>query len=117
MKAIGVIPVRYGSVRFPGKPLAPIHGKPMIQWVFEGARQSSLLDRVVIATDDERIMAAAVSFGAEAKMTFSAHASGTDRAAEVAAQTDANRAGIAIHRASPHTTLKKFVLEAISKPI
>jgi 3-deoxy-manno-octulosonate cytidylyltransferase (CMP-KDO synthetase) len=88
-KSIGVIPVRYGSVRFPGKPLATILGKPMIQWVYDGARQSRLLDRVIIATDDDRIMAAAASIGAEAKMTSPDHASGTDRIAEVARDTDA----------------------------
>jgi 3-deoxy-manno-octulosonate cytidylyltransferase (CMP-KDO synthetase) len=88
-KAIGVIPVRYGSVRFPGKPLAPILGKPLLRWVYEGARQARLLDRVIIATDDERIMAAAASIGAEARMTSPDHASGTDRVAEVARDTDA----------------------------
>lgn len=88
-KAIGVIPVRYGSTRFPGKPLAPILGKPMLQWVYEGARQARLLDRVIIATDDARIMDAAASIGAEAKMTSPDHASGTDRVAEVARETDA----------------------------
>ena len=88
-KTIGVIPVRYGSVRFPGKPLAAILGKPMVQWVYEGARQARLLDRVIIATDDDRIMAAAASFGAEARMTSPAHASGTDRVAEVVRNTDA----------------------------
>lgn len=87
--AIGVIPVRYGSVRFPGKPLAPILGKPMIRWVYEGACQSSLLDRIIIATDDERIMAAAASIGAEAIMTSPNHVSGTDRVADVARGTDA----------------------------
>ena len=88
-KAIGVIPVRYGSTRFSGKPLAPILGKPMLQWVYEGARQARLLDRVIIATDDARIMDAAASIGAEAKMTSPDHASGTDRVAEVARETDA----------------------------
>jgi 3-deoxy-manno-octulosonate cytidylyltransferase (CMP-KDO synthetase) len=88
-KVLGVIPVRFGSVRFPGKPLAPILGKPMIRWVYEGARQSRLLDRIIIATDDERILAAAVSIGAEAKMTSPDHVSGTDRVAEVARDTDA----------------------------
>jgi len=88
-KAIGVIPVRYGSTRFPGKPLAPILGKPMLQWVYEGAREARLLDRIIIATDDVRIMDAAASIGAEAKMTSPDHASGTDRVAEVARETDA----------------------------
>jgi 3-deoxy-manno-octulosonate cytidylyltransferase (CMP-KDO synthetase) len=88
--AIGIIPVRYGATRFPGKPLAPILGKPMVQWVYEGASRAARLDRVIIATDDERIMAAARGFGAVAEMTSSLCASGTDRVAEVAARTDAD---------------------------
>jgi 3-deoxy-manno-octulosonate cytidylyltransferase (CMP-KDO synthetase) len=88
--AIGIIPVRYGAARFPGKPLAPILGKPMVQWVYEGASRAARLDRVIIATDDERIMAAARGFGAEAEMTSSLCASGTDRVAEVAARTGAD---------------------------
>jgi len=88
-KAVGVIPVRFGSTRFPGKPLAAILGRPMIQWVYEGVRQSRLLEQVIIATDDQRIMDAAAAFGADARMTSSDHASGTDRVAEVARATDA----------------------------
>jgi 3-deoxy-manno-octulosonate cytidylyltransferase (CMP-KDO synthetase) len=83
--AIGVIPSRYGSTRFPGKPLALILGRPMIRWVYEGARKSKLLSRIIIATDDVRIAAAARGFGAEAVLTSPDCASGTDRAAEVAA--------------------------------
>jgi 3-deoxy-manno-octulosonate cytidylyltransferase (CMP-KDO synthetase) len=78
------IPARHGSTRFPGKALAPIHGKPMLQWVYERARASGASD-VMIATDDAAIAAAASSFGAAARMTSAAHASGTDRLAELAA--------------------------------
>jgi 3-deoxy-manno-octulosonate cytidylyltransferase (CMP-KDO synthetase) len=94
--AIGIIPVRYGATRFPGKPLAPILGKPMVQWVYEGASRAARLERVIIATDDERIMAVAHGFGAEAEMTSAACASGTDRVAEVAARTEAVEAGAAM---------------------
>jgi 3-deoxy-manno-octulosonate cytidylyltransferase (CMP-KDO synthetase) len=87
--ALGVIPVRYGSSRFPGKPLAPILGRPMVQWVWEGVSRAARLGRVVVATDDVRILEAARGFGAEAEMTSSSCASGTDRAAEVAARHDA----------------------------
>jgi len=87
-RAIGIIPARYGSTRFPGKPLASILGKPMIRWVWEGASRSRLLSRVIIATDDARIFDAAKAFGAEAMMTSPDHASGTDRAAEAAARLD-----------------------------
>lgn len=83
-KALGVIPVRWGSTRFPGKPLAVISGKTMIERVWDRARRATGIERLVIATDDDRIFAAASSFGAEVRMTRPDHASGTDRAAEVA---------------------------------
>ncbi len=79
---IGVIPARWGSSRFPGKILFPILGKPLLQWVVERARQATVLDRLLVATDDERIRAAAQAFGAEVAMTSPAHPSGTDRIAE-----------------------------------
>ncbi len=80
-----VIPARYGSSRFPGKPLKVIAGKPMVQLVWEQARKSSA-QRVVIATDDVRIFEACQAFGAEVLMTRDDHNSGTDRLAEVATQ-------------------------------
>lgn len=80
-----VIPARYASTRLPGKPLADIAGKPMIQHVYERAAESDA-SRIVIATDDERIQAACVEFGAEVVMTSADHASGTDRLEEVARQ-------------------------------
>lgn len=86
--ALGVIPVRYGSQRFPGKPLAAIRGQPMVQWVYENASQAAHLAKLVVATDDERILRAARGFGAEACLTSPLHASGTERAAEVAAAHD-----------------------------
>jgi 3-deoxy-manno-octulosonate cytidylyltransferase (CMP-KDO synthetase) len=79
-----VIPARHGSTRLPGKVLAPIKGKPMLQWVFERARASGARD-VWIATDHSAIATAASAFGATARMTSAAHASGTDRIAELAA--------------------------------
>jgi len=85
---IAVIPSRYGSTRFPGKSLALIHGRPMVQWVYERARRSALLDRVIVATDDERILKAVTGFGGEAMMTSPGHATGTDRIAEVARSLD-----------------------------
>ncbi|MDF2642124.1 MAG: 3-deoxy-manno-octulosonate cytidylyltransferase [Pseudomonas sp.] len=78
-----VIPARYGSSRFPGKPLAMIAGKPMIQHVWEQARKSSA-ERVVVATDDARIVQACEAFGADVVLTREDHNSGTDRLAEVA---------------------------------
>ncbi|OQY28365.1 MAG: 3-deoxy-D-manno-octulosonate cytidylyltransferase [Candidatus Cloacimonetes bacterium 4572_55] len=80
---VGVIPARYDSIRFPGKILAPISGKPMIQHVYERARQAKLLHSVVVATDDQRIMDVVHDFGGHAIMTARYHRNGTDRIAEV----------------------------------
>lgn len=84
MTAVGVIPARYGASRFPGKALAPIAGRPMIQRVWEGALTSKRLRTVVVATDDERIASACRDFGAEVAMTRPDHLTGTDRLGEVA---------------------------------
>jgi 3-deoxy-manno-octulosonate cytidylyltransferase (CMP-KDO synthetase) len=78
-----VIPARFAATRLPGKVLLPLAGRPMMQWVYERARAAHPT-QIIIATDDARIAAAAVSFGAEVAMTASAHPSGTDRIAEVA---------------------------------
>ena len=83
MTVFGLIPARFGSQRFPGKPLAEIHGKPMIQHVYEQAKKCEWLTRVVVATDDDRIQAAVHTFGGECVMTLGSHTSGTDRCAEV----------------------------------
>jgi 3-deoxy-manno-octulosonate cytidylyltransferase (CMP-KDO synthetase) len=85
---IAVIPARYGSTRFPGKSLALIRDKPMIQWVYERTQRSRLVDRVVVATDDERILQAITTFGGEVVMTSPEHPTGTDRVAEVANKLD-----------------------------
>lgn len=79
-----MIPARYGASRFPGKPLAPLWGKPMLQHVWERARAARGIDALVIATDDDRIERAARGFGAEVERTSAECASGTDRVAEVA---------------------------------
>jgi 3-deoxy-manno-octulosonate cytidylyltransferase (CMP-KDO synthetase) len=88
MKVIGVIPARYGSTRLPGKSLVELCGKPLVQWVYERASQAKRLERVLIATDDERIARAAEAFGAGAVMTRADHPSGTDRIAEAVASFD-----------------------------
>ncbi len=85
MRAVGVIPARYASSRFPGKPLADLRGRPLVQHVYERARRSKTLARVVVATDDLRIRDAVVAFGGEVQLTGLHHPSGTDRVAEVAA--------------------------------
>jgi len=86
MAQLGIIPARYASTRFPGKPLIDIDGKSMIQRVYEQACSSASLDQVVIATDDERIIAEVKRFGGAYAMTRADHESGTDRCAEVAEQ-------------------------------
>ena len=82
-KVIAVIPARWASSRFPGKPLALIKGKPMIQWVFEQASKAKRVSEVIVATDDDRILKAVDAFGGNAVMTSLDHESGTDRIAEV----------------------------------
>ncbi len=89
-RVIAVIPARYQSTRLPGKPLALIHGKPMIQHVYERTAAVRQVERVVVATDDERIGATVRAFGGEVAMTRSSHASGTDRIAEVAEGLEAD---------------------------
>ena len=90
MKITAVIPARYASTRFPGKALADIGGKPMIQHVYERTCRASLVSRVIVATDDQRIASAVQSIGGEVIMTSAAHETGTDRLAEVAANLDSD---------------------------
>ena len=86
MKILGIIPARYASTRFPGKPLVDIAGKSMIQRVYEQAKKCATLTEVIVATDDERIFNHVQQFGGVAVMTADTHQSGTDRCAEVAQQ-------------------------------
>lgn len=90
MKIIGVIPARYASSRFPGKPLADICGKPMIWWVYQQCKKVDDFDEVYIATDDKRIMDAAEKYGMKAIMTSDKHKTGTDRIGEVAEKIPAD---------------------------
>ena len=87
-RVLGVIPARYGSTRLPGKALADILGKPMIQHVYERVIQAKTLDRAIVATDDERIAEAVRSFGGSVVMTSPDHPSGSDRVAEVVADLE-----------------------------
>ena len=88
MKSLGIIPARFTSSRFPGKPLVKIGQKTMIQRVYEQCLKSSALDDVIVATDDQRIFDHVISFGGNVKMTSADHPSGTDRIAEVAREMD-----------------------------
>jgi 3-deoxy-manno-octulosonate cytidylyltransferase (CMP-KDO synthetase) len=90
MKIVGIIPARYESSRFPGKPLIDLKGKTMIQRVYEGAKKSAKLTRVIVATDDQRIFDEVTRFGGEVSMTSDSHRTGTDRCGEIAAQIEAD---------------------------
>src|SRR3954452_16895244 len=84
LKTLGIIPARWGSTRFPGKPLHVVAGKPLLQHVWERCGRAKNLDALIVATDDMRIAEAAFAWGAEVALTSAKHQSGTDRAAEVA---------------------------------
>ena len=88
MKVIGIIPSRYESTRFPGKPLIDLAGKTMIQRVYEGVSRSQLIDRVIVATDDQRIFYEVKSFGGDVMMTSAQHQTGTDRCIEIVNEVD-----------------------------
>jgi len=88
MTAIVIIPARYESTRFPGKPLAPLNGNPLIRHVYENSKKSKLAKDVIVATDSESIFKTVIEFGGKAVMTAKEHASGTDRIAEAAAALD-----------------------------
>ncbi len=89
-KCIAVIPARFQSTRFPGKPLAIIQGKPMIQWVYEKALQCNEIEEAIVATDDSRIADVVVAFGGKVEMTSANHQTGTDRIAEVVKRNKAD---------------------------
>jgi len=109
MQAVGVIPARFAASRFPGKPLATIAGRPMIQHVFEGARQAASLRDVLVATDDERVAEACRGFGAPVVMTSPDHPTGSDRLAEVAADLDAE---IIVNVQGDEPLIEGFVIDA-----
>ena len=94
MAIVGIIPARYGSSRLPGKPLSDIHGKTLIERVHARACSARSLDRVLVATDDERIAAAVRGFGGEVALTSPRHPSGTDRLAEAAGTIEAEAEGL-----------------------
>jgi 3-deoxy-manno-octulosonate cytidylyltransferase (CMP-KDO synthetase) len=88
MRVVGVIPARYESSRLPGKPLADILGWPMIRHVYENSARSKLLDDLIVATDDARVLEAVEAFGGKAALTSREHSTGTDRVAEVVRSLD-----------------------------
>jgi len=113
---VGVIPARYGSSRFPGKPLAPIAGRPMFWHVWTRARQCPLLERVLLATDDERIMDAARELGVDAVMTSTGHQSGTDRVFEAVAGLDLPDHAVIANIQGDEPALEPAMLEELLSP-
>ena len=112
MKIVGIIPARYASTRLPGKPLKDIGGKPMIQHVYERARQARLLDDVIVATDDERIIKAVTLFNGKAVMTSVDHPNGSSRAAEVVKNKDVD---IIINIQGDEPLIKPEIIDELSE--
>jgi 3-deoxy-manno-octulosonate cytidylyltransferase (CMP-KDO synthetase) len=109
MSAVGIVPARFASSRFPGKPLAAIAGLPMLQRVVEGARGAKRLRDVIVATDDARIAEACEKFGTRAVLTSADHPNGTDRIAEVAAGLDDE---VVVNVQGDEPLIEGFVIDA-----
>lgn len=116
-KVVAIIPARYHSNRFEGKPLAKIMGKPMIQHVYERANAAPILSRVAVATDDERIADCVRSFGGEAVMTSSQHASGTDRLAEAATIMNVPEQDVVVNIQGDQPLFPVAVVEQVARPL
>jgi 3-deoxy-manno-octulosonate cytidylyltransferase (CMP-KDO synthetase) len=114
MKISAIIPARYGSTRFEGKPLADILGKPMIQYVYEGVLQSKLIDEVIVATDDQRILEAVQQFGGKGVMTSPEHSTGTDRISEVAKKL---RSDIIVNVQGDEPLIKGSIIDKAIRPL
>ena len=112
MKKVGIIPARYGSSRFPGKPLADIHGKPMIQHVFERASESSL-DEVFVATDDQRIVDCVIAFDGKVILTSPEHPSGTDRCGEASKRLNLSDEDIVVNIQGDEPFIQKDQIDAL----
>ena len=112
-----IIPSRYGSTRFPGKPLALIGGKPMIQCVYERAAGAARVDSVVVATDDERIYSAVTDFGGNAVMTSSENRTGTDRVAEAAAILDLDLNDVVINIQGDQPRIHPACIQEVTAPL
>jgi len=117
MRVICVIPARYSSSRFEGKPLADICGKPMIQRVYERALRSGTVSDVVVATDDERIFAAVGRFGGQAVMTSADHRSGTDRIAEAVSRLSAADRDIIVNIQGDQPLFEPSQIDEVVKPL
>jgi 3-deoxy-manno-octulosonate cytidylyltransferase (CMP-KDO synthetase) len=115
-KCYGIIPARYGSKRFPGKPLAEILGKPMFWHVFERARQCPELSQIVLATDDDRIISAAKELDVPVVMTQDTHSTGTDRVLEAAVLLRVPEDAIVVNIQGDEPTLEPAMLTELVRP-
>jgi 3-deoxy-manno-octulosonate cytidylyltransferase (CMP-KDO synthetase) len=113
VKVVGIIPARYASTRLPGKVLAEIAGKPMVQHVYQRARQARCLSEVMVATDDDRVARVVAEFGGRVEMTSPYHRTGTDRLAEVAARVEAD---LVVNIQGDEPLLDPAVIEAAVAP-
>jgi 3-deoxy-manno-octulosonate cytidylyltransferase (CMP-KDO synthetase) len=116
-KVVAIIPARYHSNRFEGKPLAKIMGKPMIQHVYERALAVDLISQVTVATDDERIAECVRGFGGQVVMTSSDHVSGTDRLAEAATLMDINEQDVVVNIQGDQPLFDQSVVEQVARPL
>lgn len=114
MNVLGVIPARYQSTRLPGKPLLMIGTKPMIQWVYQAAKTASLIDELVVATDDQRIYDTVVGFGGKAELTSADHPTGTDRLAEVAKRYQTE---LIVNIQGDEPLIQGAVIDSVIKPL
>ena len=114
MKITAIIPARYGSTRFEGKPLADILGKPMIQRVYEGVCESKLIEEVIVATDDQRILETVQGFGGKGMMTSPDHTTGSDRVAEVARKF---RSEIIVNVQGDEPLIKGTIIDKAIRPL
>lgn len=114
MTVTGIIPARYASTRFPGKALADLGGKPLVQWVYDAASRCETLESVCVATDDERIATAVRAFGGKAVMTRPDHRSGTDRLAEAASTLDAD---FVVNIQGDEPFLRPETIDAVVRPL
>ncbi len=112
-----IIPARYGSTRFPGKPLAMIEGKTLIEWTYTNTKKCLVFDKVIVATDDKRIFEAVKAFGGEACMTSSEHHSGTDRTAEASRILGLPDDGIVVNVQGDEPLIASEAVSALIAPL
>jgi len=113
LKITAIIPARYESSRFPGKPLVEINNQPMIEHVYKRVEKADLIDQVIVATDDRRIAEAVKNFGGKVEMTSTNHKSGTDRIAEVAKDLDSD---IIVNVQGDEPLIKPVMIDQVVKP-